>query len=373
MKLAYLSPITDGTGYSHAANNTILALDSVGIDVTPIEVKLAGQSITPPKRILELCKKSNTKFDIAIQHVLPPLFTYKRNIKNIGYAHFETSNFKSSGWQHYINNLQELWVCCEENKASAESSGVKIPIKVIPLPSNLNIYKTNLDSLEEIPTKNYFTFYTISDYSSRKNVQSVITAYLSEFNKSDGVLLVLKCYLEGSNYKKSSQIITNDIKTIKQSLRKHVDHDKYPPILIISEYLDDLTINRLHKSCDCFVSAERGAAWNIPAFDAMGFGNAVIVNGWGGQTQFVKGLHTKQLEYRMTRVMGMNLCPYQGLYTSYEEWADPDFLDLCHSMRAMYNTYNPSDKINISQSRIETILKPFGMEESGQTIKNILC
>jgi len=372
MKIGYLAPIQDGTGFAHAANSTILGMDAAGIDVVPIEVKLAGQVIKPNKKILDLVSKSMGGITTVVQHVLPPLMSYKHGVKNIGYAHFETTNFRSSNWQQYINIMDELWVCCKENNNSALNSGVRIPVKTVPIPHDLDIYKSNIDPIPDLPINNKFVFYTISDYSSRKNVQGVIAAYLSEFNRSDDVLLILKCYLEGHNFKQSKQIIANDIQQIKESLRKHSDHNKYPQILIISEYLDDDSIYRLHKSCDCFVSAERGAAWNIPAFDAMGFGNAVIVTDWGGQTQFVKGAYTWRIPCTMSMVQGMTLCPYPNLYTCKELWADPDIEILKRSMRESRDTLPSADKSSVSSDRICRELSPFSLLNAGNTIKDLL-
>ena len=44
-------------------------------------------------------------------------------------------------------------------------------------------------------------------------------------------------------------------------------------------YIDDQALFALHAKSDCFVSASRGEAWNLPAFDAMLAGKGLKLDG----------------------------------------------------------------------------------------------
>jgi hypothetical protein len=65
-KVLYISNFKDGTGWSNAAINYVLAMDSVGIDVVVRSIKLNDKEIAPPPRNLELEKKSTKNCDIVI-------------------------------------------------------------------------------------------------------------------------------------------------------------------------------------------------------------------------------------------------------------------------------------------------------------------
>jgi hypothetical protein len=52
--------------------------------------------------------------------------------------------------------------------------------------------------------------------------------------------------------------------------------DKYKKEIILTDYLDSRSIDVLHLSCDCFVTASFGEAWCLPAQDANTAGNIVI-------------------------------------------------------------------------------------------------
>lgn len=368
MNIGYIGPFYDATGYSHAAIRTVLALDAAGANVQPVNIKLANQTFEPPARLKELFDTRNyDRFDVVVQNTLPPGLQYRHGFKNVGYSFFETTNFRPSKWQYNLELMDELLVSSEQNaECVKESVSTDIPIHVVPIPTDFNQYDYNLDKVK-FPESNAFTFYTISDYSSRKNIQALIKAYLTEFSSTDNVRFILKCYVESKNSKESQQIIQNDIQNIKNALRKN----DFPSIYLITPYLQTELIERLHLTGDCFVSAERGAAWNIPAFDAMMYGNQVVVNGWGGQTQFVKGNGTYLLDYTLSPVEGMVFCPYKTIYTCYEDWADPHIHSITKSMRLAYVNRERYSRKNLIDYRRD-LLQEFDLKPAGEKILEAL-
>lgn len=368
-KIIYLAPFEDGTGYANAAINTVLSMDAAGIDVIPRSIKLCGQFIKPPDRITELMKKPTNNATHLIQHYLPHMITYRSGFKNISFFHCETDSFKSSGWQHYLNLMDEIWVSCDENVEAAIKSGVTKPIKVVPIGCNTSVYNKFYPKLP-INTENRFVFYHIGDYSERKGTERLIRSYFESFNKSDNVVLVLKCFREGMSPQESQEFITNQIQLIKKKMRLY-NVDNYPPIIIISGYISSEELYSLHQMSDCFISLECGAAWNIPSYDAMGFGKRIIVTGYGGQTQFIKDNPPDYfcLPYTMESVYGMDHVSYQGVYTSREKWAIPKLDNAKLAMRTVYNHWlnNKDYKINN-----QLFLENWSLKSCGDKIKTIM-
>lgn len=341
-KVLFIGPFYDGTGYANSAINTALAIQKSGIEIACRNIKLTGQTVAPPQQIEQLLQVKMENPTHVIQNVLPSIMTRYGKAKHIGYFFSETTDFSSSGWQYYLNLMDEVWVSCQESAEACEKSGVDKPIVMVPIPGNPKKYEQILPENAVLKRGNRFMFYFIGDFSARKNVTSVIKAYLSKFDKADHVVLVLKTYVDATSPEQSMQIVQDEIKNIKQGLRKYHNIDYYPPIVIITDYLSDEEILRLHQTGDCFVSAERGAAWNIPAFDAMAVGNQVIVNGWGGQNAFIK--HQPEagqfvLDYDLVNVYGMNNCGYKGMYSCREQWAEPKMNQLETYMANAYKLY----------------------------------
>ena len=327
-KVLYIGPLYDGTGYAHMANNTILTLDHAGYDVIARSVKLTGQVVPPPLRVQELERKAlPDNIDVTVQHMLPPLMTWnKRGGKNIGYFHCETDNFGASGWQHYLNLMDEVWVCCPQNVQAAQSSGVKVPIRLV---SGANWPTTHLKSTKlaaqlNIP-KNTTVFYTIGDYSERKGIRELIRYFLRTFvNSPHQVTLILKTYVDGKAPEESLQIVQRDIEAIKAGLRMSANN-LYPKIIVIPSSIPEEMIQELHDIGDVFVTLEKGAAWNIPAIEAYNRGNWVVCV-QNVPPDHVLPNHSKCHVLRLSskstglEVNGMSNCTYPGLYTGNETW-----------------------------------------------------
>lgn len=363
-----MNPFNDGTGYAQAGIRTMLSLDAVGYDVYPIETKLASQVIPAPERIQNLSLRKCINPDIIIQHTLPPSFVYRGGAKNIGFFHTETDNIRCSNWQKSANLMDEIWVSCYQNLHALENSFVNKPIKVVPLGAHLNQYYKSYNKLD-IPKPNCCTFYSISDWSSRKNVEGIIKAYYYAFNHRSDVRLILKCYVDGKSSQDSKKIIKERISEIKKQMRLN----NYPPIYVITDYLSEEQINKLHATGDCCVFAERGAAWNLVAFDAMAFGNGLITNGYGGQQEFTlhhPPLGMWQTSYHMIPVFGMDHCPYPNLYTGRELWGDPDIEEMATYMAEFYQIWQNKEfsKSHYQDLRSEHISK-FSIESVGNYIK----
>ncbi|MCF1193308.1 hypothetical protein LRR18_17095, partial [Mangrovimonas sp. AS39] len=78
-----------------------------------------------------------------------------------------------------------------------------------------------------------YIFYSIYQWSERKNPSVFIEAYLREFNLSDKVALVLKTY-----YKDFSQNDTRILRSIIGSIKERVKKINAPKIYLIHGSLD---------------------------------------------------------------------------------------------------------------------------------------
>lgn len=372
MKILYTGDILSGTGYSVAAKNTILSLATTDIDIAVRNMRLAPQYNDPGPIIKSLMKKDIDNVDVVIQHILAPYFTYKQGMKNIGYFHWETDNLEPSGWQYYCQLMDEIWVSCDENLETVKKCLPNKPVKKV----HIGLDPTLFDKTKYEPLMKDFRykFYHIGDYSSRKNVYNLIKCYLEEFSCYDNVVLMLKCYVEGCSGAESAQIINNDIMQLKQTLRKG-NLESYPSIILITDYLTEEQILALHATGDCFVSLERGAAWNLPAFYARAMGNQIVVNGWGGQNEFLdkdNSFGCYKTQYEMIPCNGMDRCPYKNLYSCYEAWAEPNMKEIKTYMRNAFYNRNSGSVKDLIDIRQKSFLEQFSYQSIGKQIKKVL-
>jgi len=347
MKVLYIAPYRDGTGWSHSAINNILALDSVNIDVVPRYLKLNNINGEVPNRIKELEEQSSKGCNFVIQNSLPHHFVNDKRFKNIGCYFTETSHFKNSSWTEHINMMDAAWVPCKQNKEASLNSGVTIPIEVINVPCDTSKYQLNYDKLDIPHFKNKYVFYWMGEFTRRKNLLAVLKAFHLEFKPDEPVELLIKTSVPGLNQQESYQAISNVCNELKRNLKLYKDESTYIGETIICKRLSETEICSLHKTCNCFVATSYGEGWNIPLFDAMSFGNMVIASNTSGHRAFVgpDDLVKTNREF----VVGMTGSAIGDIYVGNEEWDSIDINELRKKMRISFyisKTDEYKDKCN---------------------------
>lgn len=340
LKVLYINNFSEGTGWSNAGINYILALDAVGVNVVPRRLRLTGGTGEVPKRVLELEQNSSSNPDVVIQHTLPHLMDYNGRIKrNVGLVATETDNFSYTMWPEFLRAMDDRWVINVDQMFAFESVGLP-GVHIIPHACDVTKYQQEYEKINLPPeTNDTFIFYFIGEFNKRKNLEALIKAFHIEFGPNEPVSLVIKTSIPGKSGEEAGKIVGHFCSNIKAGLKLYRDVNRYKPEIIVTQFLSEHDLMRLHKSCDCFVMPSYGEAWGIPLFDAMGVGNQTIATDYGGPADYLDGvgqLVPCKLEpcYEMTNT-------FEDLYTGREKWAK---IDGCELMRAMRNAFNKSDE-----------------------------
>ncbi len=357
MKVAYLSVYRDGTGYSNAAINNILALATTKHDVVCRPITLSSAKIGPtPESLRKFEEKDLQGVQVVIQHCLPSTFEWKSGVVNIGAFAWETTNFSCSSWTRQCNMMDRIWVFCRQSKQAAIDSGVTVPIDIVPHACDLDRFRNpEAQPLSQIGDNDECVFYTIGELIGRKNFAGLIRAYFSTFTRKDKVSLVMKTSAPGSSPEQTSSAVRKMISDIQKGMHVYPNKESYPKIVVISDRLSDIMLDRLHVSCNVFVTPSRGESWGYPANDALGFGNPVIASNWGSfpdmmyeQSEEYFDPDTQEFKHpgqincgwlipgQQTFCFGMT-DTFSDLYTGKEKWFDPDLTKLSGIMREAYN------------------------------------
>lgn len=369
MKILYIGHYKEGSGWSNAAINNILALDSVGIDVVCRDIKLTNNESEIPQRILELENKDLSNIDYCIQHVLPHhLVATTKFKKNVTYFVHESSSIKHTTWYTYLKQMDEVWVPSEYAKNKLTEEGID-NTRVLPHCFDLHKYRTDYKLIDFKQLNNYFKFYTIADINDRKNIESIIRCFYSEFNNSEPVCLVLKLKKHGLDENQLSSYINDKVNEIKKKLRMYKNPNSYPKQVVITSKMSDDQIYSLHKSCDCFVGISHGEGWSIPAFEAMCFGNTPICSNEGGPSEFINP-EDNATGFLVSGTYG--ICnhsdpAFPNIFTGNEEWFIPSESETKRAMRFYYE--NRTD-----MNRLEGFKrgKLYTFEKVANTIKEYL-
>jgi glycosyltransferase involved in cell wall biosynthesis len=363
VKVLYTGALFDSSGYAEASRNYLSALiDNPEIDLTAQAVSFESwkTDVGPFKdKVTPFLTKSFNDPDIHIVHLTPENYSRLRRpgVKTIGMTVWETDRIPDS-WVPLCNHMDEIWVPCDWNKTAFESSGVTVPVKKLPHCINPKEF-INVENTKEISDQinsNCFNFYSIFQWSNRKNPEGLIRAYLSEFNADEKVCLVLKTYILNNTEQDKLQTI-ECIKQIKRDLQL----TETAPILLIHGGLSRNEILTIHNCCDCFVLPHRAEGWGVPHFEALAMGKPVIATGYGGNLEFMQLANSWLLSFNLTPVSGMNRPNYHGKM----HWAEPNLQNLQYCMRDAFNNRNlvsskgAAGKLKIEQFNYEEINKRF--------------
>lgn len=377
MKIAYISTYRDNTLAGHAAIQYILACEAAGLDVVcrPVSMGTVPKD-QKPCPVAHLEQKDVQNVDVIIQHVLPQFYQYKRGVKNIGFLEWSTSDFNRSLWTASCNLMDEIWVSCVQNREAALHSGVTKPIRVIPRPCDILKFEQEYKPLEIGQIQDKLVFYSISDLTRNSNISGLIRAYYHRFSARDDVALVLCVQSEDKNEQDISTSLQKAIGDIKKSTHIYKNAKQYPPILLIAQQLSSEEIDRIHATCDVFVTVARSCVWSNAATCAMGFENLIIASRCGGFIDLIgeeKESCGWLIEGQTTPCFGM-LETVDNLFTGSEIWFDPDLIELSESMHMAYDRWqtNPQGAFKTLGENAKKRVQEFSYAKIGDQISQKL-
>lgn len=365
--IKYLGPVLDGSGYAEFARNFICAIHKrKDADITVEQVSYESCRVDHGKQGKIVSSLTNKKidYDVKIINAIPdalPKYAEKGK-KNIAFTMFEATRIPDV-WVKCLNKYaQACFVPCKWNKEVFEDSGVEIPVHVVPPGVDVETYK-DLDTITPVTMSNLpqgqICFYSIFQWTERKNPNGLLKSYWSAFENVDDVCLVLKTY--GANDSPTQQ---KALKEGIRNLRSQVRLKKHPKIIFIGNILTRKEILGLHKACDCFVLPHRAEGFGLPHIEAMAMGNPVISTGFSGNMDFMDCENSYLLDYQMTPVAHMPWIPY---YEGDMMWAEPDLGQLIDTMRTVYTSLKKdNDARNKGKLGREYVLKNFNWSVSAR-------
>lgn len=372
LKVLYISHCYENSGWGDASRNYLEALNTIpDVEVVSRPVIIHGGAKLSDN-IKEMEARNSFNCDICIQHVLPHYFCASSKFKkNIGLFVTETSTIKYNQWSVYIQQMDELWIPNNYMKASLIKDNLFDcnKIKVIPHASNINKFTFNHPSPKIREIEGTFKFYFIGEFNRRKNLVALLEAFHTGFDYSEPVSLIIKTNISGLHPQQSKQVVTEMCSKVKKGLRLYSKHESYKQEAIITDRLTDEQMCGLHQYCDCLVSPSFGEAWNIPAFDAMGFGKTPICINSGGHTEFIKADDSdcgKLLSCEPEIVCGVDGV-FPDMFTGRERWMNVNRDDLIASMRYYYER-----KGKISQTSGLNQAEKFSYTNIGKMMKEQL-
>lgn len=370
VKIKYTASFHDSSGYGSAARNYLCALaqhPEVELSAQAANFELFKTDIGKYEETLNKYLGKSIDHEFNIIHLTPENFPKyidkNKKVINIGYTVWETTKLPEH-WVKLINeNLDYVFVPCFWNKTLFEENGIKIP--VIRIPHTVSV-SDMLRMADEAPKVNFnipegkFAFYSIAQFTERKNIIGLLKAYFSEFSSKDNVALVLKTYVK-EHKAAERDFIRQEIQKVRQGL--HLG-DNSAPVVFIGGSLSSEQMVSLHKSCDALVLPTRAEGFSLTPIESFVFDRPTISTGFGGSLDFMNNDNSYLIDYNMTVVYGM-----WSLYSGRGEWAEPD---LSHLKKLMRHVYENQDEAKAKAKQAKKDVYAFSWENIGDLIVNTL-
>lgn len=315
-KIKFISNFTDGTGWAKAATYSALALSSI-YDVACEEKKYNDANIELEEDLRDLFKKSGP-FDYTIHHVLPTDYIKLPNTVNVGFLPVEAT-ISNKQWLKNIKMMDFMIVPDHHSAILLARSGID-NVKILPY--NFNYHKTvgYQDSIKIHQIEGSFNFLFVGEFCARKNIETLIRAFYSEFHYKENVNLVIKT---SGDPNRVNQLCTH----VEQQCRKNT---RYKRPIIITGYLKEQDLISITRQCHAFVTASHGEAWCYPAIESLACGLDVIYPHLCGIYSYAP--KTYSVDSYLTNCYGGNDA-VAGLYTCEDLWTEINIRELMGQMR----------------------------------------
>ncbi|GAA3408542.1 glycosyltransferase [Paenibacillus hodogayensis] len=232
---------------------------------------------------------------------------------------FETDRIPEE-WVPELNKFDEVWVQCEFNRRTFVTSGVTVPLRLMPNFFDLDRFVPQGDKLK-LPIAHSFKFLSVFDMQLRKGYDLLLEAYYAEFSQRDDAALILKVRDPEPVHKLTSLIE-----------RYTATGVELPAVYLIDQMLREEELLGLYRTCDAFVLPTRGEGWGRPFFEAMLMEKATIGTNWSGQTEFMHPGNSYLIEVeRLVRIEAHENPIFNG-----HCWAEASVSDLRTIMRRVY-------------------------------------
>lgn len=352
MNVIWNGPIFEPSGYGKAARDYVMALNeftNVYIDPVRYFVDSKFDYITNNIPVSGLVSNA-----VHVEHKTPDILTRAGYDKNIGYTVWETLEAPSR-FRVPLNYKDEIWTCSEFSKKSLEASGTTTPIHVV---SHIINKPENTEPIYH----SKFTFFFNGEFTSRKGIDILLSAYYRLFKHNKNVRLILKTYI--LNQHKHKDYISNSINHLRRFFGITSD---YPEVKVISEVLPESSLDRLYRMSDVFITATRGEGFGLPIAEAQSYGLVTIVPDKGGHMDFCSSKTSLLVESEYVDVDPKKLEEERSVYLG-QKWIETDEEALMSAMETAYrnydyikilgeNTFRRFDNLNYAKEKVQKVIK----------------
>ncbi|MGC5326892.1 glycosyltransferase family 4 protein [Brevibacillus sp. SYSU BS000544] len=344
-QVIWKGPVDRASGLGLASREYALALARQGVDIKIETTSKRSPMILKNPTLAFLIRKpyARNKRKILIYHHSPNTINMTKARKRFHYMIlnivWETTKIPKQ-WMSNINKFDAICVPSWQNRRALLSSGVKVPIFIVPHGVQWNAFVPWNKKLSVRGTYGKFNFVSVFGFQHRKNPETLLRAFWEEFSQKDKVALVIRT--KGYQSYETVNWIRQKILNYRKKLKVKPNR---APVIVLPKYMSTGQLKGLYRLGNAFVLPTRGEGVCLPFLEALSSGVPVIATAWGGHMDFLKARNSFLVKYQLRNpAISMNskhaiARPFRYLFAQKGQlWAEPDIKSLKREMRKAYNS-----------------------------------
>lgn len=375
MKVLYIAHYREYGEWSKTAINYMLALRACGVDVVCRPVIFKGNNNNLPEEIIEMEQKGTDDVTHCIQHVIPSMINGTKKFKrNVAFFTDDTFHTESNPYYRNLDLVDAIFVPNSDIKENIEQF-VSNKIVHIDCPVDIKQSEEEAKEIEVCKHKfrkleNMYKFvFTTSNIKQLNNIELLIKAYLSEFERTDNTVLFINIATEDKQ--RTTDFVNEVIKSSMQSLGLTENAGTLPHIISLPvehEYSEEV-LKDLNLVSDCFVFADHGIPTSLNILKPMSLGVPAICSNVGAAKSIVD-INNKNTGTLISGTMKIASCAnleLAKLRSKKDIWFQPNEIELRKAMR-----FYLENKDEIEKSQCIQRAKMFDHEAIGKKLKEML-
>lgn len=361
MQLNYFGYFNN-TGYSVAAQDYIFALLHAKPDLD-LRLHCVNKKMGPgmsKNRVqfftsLEQSNKTESDPSTYLYHSIPP--RYRRppgKAKYVGLCVFETINVPVD-WVSTMNNMDTIVTASEFNANIFETSGVKVPIHIVPHCFDPKMFNRDTKCLGRY---SQVTFVSCGAWKKRKNWETLIKSWYEAFEARDNVCLLIKT--------DNPPELTSIVRRIKQDFTWRSKNTA--PIYCEEKPICDFEdIPGFLRKGDIYICPSLGEGFGLSGLHAMALGIPVITTRFGGALEYAKPDLCTYLEpKKYVRIANMDGIPQLSNCI----WPHIEYSEIAKKMRHVLG--DVKEREQKTQRAYSYVHDNFSYETIGQKLLDVL-
>lgn len=341
----YTGFLAEPTGYGRAARLQCRALMNALPSVRARSIYLSDDGVRRAPTPRALRRPSAQRAASQIVHVPPQHYRIARaaGLRTIACVAWEMDVLPSE-WTDTLAEADEIWTCSDfaARAFSAHYPAVAVIRHPVSIPRPRE--RSRLHGIDD----DTFLFFSLQEWSDRKNPLGLLRAFGDAFAGRNDVALLLKI---GGRF-------AHDHRRMIFELASEWGFRFSPRLIVVTDDLDRRTLNAIHDRANAFVSLHRAEGFGLGLAEAMARACPVVATGYSGNMDFMDAESAFLVDYRCVPVH-QELTWYPPFDAPGLMWAEPDHDAAVEAMRACARDDARRARIGLTgRERVRALLDP---------------